>query len=53
MKWLRWKLAWFRWRFTYPYRPGDPTLGVGEERARNRRILWDRWYAREPKREDF
>jgi hypothetical protein len=54
--WLRFKIAWIRWTFRYPgYRMGDPALGpaYSELREHNRNILRERWFASEPRREDF
>jgi hypothetical protein len=47
---VRWKIAWWRWFWSMPFRPGDPLLGQGDVRKKNREILWDRYCAAEPKR---
>ena len=45
--WVRW----LRWFFRAPgYRMGDPALGSGEERWRNREILRQRYKDSEPER---
>jgi hypothetical protein len=55
-----WRL--WRWRFAVaryylwtgsPYRIGDPTLGEGAERGRNRDVLIARQMRRAPKPEAF
>lgn len=47
---LVWKWQWLAWWFRSPYRLGDPLLGEGEVREKNRRILHDRYNAQEPQR---
>lgn len=50
IRWLRWKILWWKWYFTWPYRLGDPLLGPeGPIRQHNRKVLWDRWEELEPK----
>ena len=51
---IRFKLAYLRWAFGFPgFRMGDPFLGSGDLRKKNKDILRDRYSAKEPKREDF
>lgn len=45
-----WRVRWWRWFFHAPYRYGDPLLGEGDVRDKNRRIINARHDAREPKR---
>jgi len=50
IRWLRWKIAWWKWALVGPYRYGDPLLGTeGPIRDHNRKILYRRWIEREPK----
>lgn len=44
VRWLRWWLGWPGYRF------GDPLLGDGEVRDKNRRLLRERYEANEPRR---
>lgn len=44
---------WCRWAWKGPYRLGDPLLGTGEIRDQNRKLLREKWMAKEPKREDY
>jgi hypothetical protein len=53
LRWLRFKIAWWRWFFSEPFRLGDPALGKGAERDRNRKLLWARHDAKEPKPEQY
>lgn len=50
-RWLKWKLAWWRWALSSPYRLGDPLLGSrrSDIGRKNRDILIARWNAKEPK----
>jgi hypothetical protein len=50
---LRFKIAWLRWFLESPFRLGDPLLGSGETRKANIKMILERHYAREPKREDY
>lgn len=54
LEWIKWRIAWWRWFLVdRPYRPGDPLLGPeGPVRQKNRRLLMDRYNAREPRRPD-
>ncbi len=52
-RWVRFKLAWWRWFLHDGPQPGDPSHGHGEQRRVTRALLIGRWLAREPKREDF
>jgi hypothetical protein len=51
--WIRYWIAYARWWWDAPgYRMGDPALGRGEERVRNRIILRRRYEERKPQRPD-
>ena len=50
---IRYKVAWWRWLLTPDYRYGDPMIGTGDVRQKNRDIFWERYIAKEPKPEDF
>ncbi len=50
MSWLRYAFRWVRWWLQLPYKLGDPALGSGEQRQKNRELLIKRYYDREPKR---
>jgi len=49
---LVYRIRWWRWAFSRPYRLGDPALGKGAQRYINRRLLMGRWLAKEPQRRD-
>ena len=53
IKWLRWKYRWLKWFLKVPgYRFGDPTLGTGETRKKNTKILHERHSKKEPRLDD-
>lgn len=51
----RYHLAWWRWWLApLPWTPAERRrMGTGAVLAKNKRLLMDRYWAKEPQREDF
>lgn len=53
IRYIRWRIAWWRWFLTPYAKWGDPMYSKGEQRTTNLDRIHERWEAREPKREDY